>query len=512
MAAVKLTRTPAAPARLRRFSAAAGLAALVAATLTAAAGAVPSTGLLRISGNTGANVESAEYQYVILHADRAALIPGLKAANPNVKVLVYKDMAAAVSWAGSTNLPAGVSMGEANANPEWFLKDTRGKRIEWCDYAGDWQMDVGSVSYQNRWATNVAADMRENGWDGVFVDDANASQSWHLCGRTIAKYPTDAAYAGATRSFLANVGPDLRAQGFLVLPNIYLPYGSTARATWLDWISFTSGGMQEYWSKWNTNATGHFAGADWTYRQQFLSATQNAGKIFLGLTYAPMSDVRSMRYARASFLLDWDGGPSALLFDSGNGSNPASAEWMVDVGAPRGARYPQGAAWRRDYSAGTVIVNPSPSVTAWVTLEKPYLNADGSPVTSVALPPGTGAILRHLGATVPAPPVPVSPVLVPPVPAPRTPSGPVVAPGAVISLTGVKVKRTGADLYWQGLPSGTAVDIFRNGVKIAPLPGERGFTYTSFPDRFGFTARARISWTVCVANTPTCSNAFSLTY
>ena len=468
----------------------AGLAACVAA---AAATAAPSTGLLKIAGPFPAAVDAGNYQYVVLHSDRASLIPALKAANPQLKVLVYKDMAAVVTWAGTTKLPAGVGMAEAEANPDWFLTDTTGKRIEWCDYAGDWQMDVGKRSYQDRWAANVGADMSANGWDGVFVDDTNASQSWHLCGRTIAKYPTDAAYASATRSFLANVGPTLTSRGFLVIPNIYLPYSSNALATWTDWISFTSGGMQEFWSKWGTGVTGHFTGDDWTYRQQFLAATQRAGKVFLGLTYAPASDVRSMRYARSTFLLDWDGGHSALLLESGSGVDPTASDWMADIGAPRGARYAVGAAWRRDYSAGTVLVNPSSS-TVWVGLDAPYVNQDGHVVSSLALAPATGTVLRSLGASRPAAPS----------------SAPVVM--AAFRLKVVKQGRSGADLYWSGVRAGTAVDIFRDGVKIAPLSGERGFTYSSFPDRFGQTGRGKVTWQVCVADTARCSSTASLGY
>lgn len=488
---------------LCRFGAVLALAALFAFNAVAATAATPSTGLVKIGGPFPASVKAGEFRYVILHSDRASLIPALKAANPQLKVLVYKDMAAAVSWAGSTKLPAGVGMAEAEANPEWFLRDTAGKRIEWCDYSGDWQMDVGSRSYQDRWAANVAADMRANGSDGVFVDDTNASQSWHLCGRTIAKYPTDAAYASATRSFLANVAPDLTSQGFLVIPNIYLPYSSSAPATWLDWISFTSGGMQEFWSKWSTGSSGHFAGDDWTYRQQFLGVTQRAGKIFLGLTYGPRDDVRSMRYARSTFLLDWDGGPSAVMFEAGSGVDPTAVDWMTDIGSPQGARFPVGAAWRRDYSGGTVLVNPS-STTVWVTLDAPHVDAGGQVVTSLALAPTTGMALRSVGATAPAPPVPA------PVPAPAPSPRP--APVVDFSLKGLKQRKSGADLYWSGLRSGTPVEIFRNGVKIAPLPGERSFTYSSFPDRFSGSARGKHTWQVCVGGTPSCSNTFSLTF
>ena len=478
---------------LRRIGTALALAALTAVVSATVAAAAPSTGLLKIAGPFPAAVDAGNYQYVVLHSDRAALIPALKAANPQLKVLVYKDMAAAVSWAGTAKLPAGVGMAEAEANPDWFLTDTTGKRIEWCDYAGDWQMDVGKASYQDRWATNVGADMRANGWDGVFVDDTNASQSWHLCGRTIAKYPTDAAYASATRSFLANVGPALTSRGFLVIPNIYLPYSSNALATWTDWISFTSGGMQEFWSKWGTGDTGHFTGNDWTYRQQFLATTQRAGKIFLGLTYAPTGDVRSMRYARSTFLLDWDGGRSALLLESGSGVDPTASDWMTDIGAPRGARYPVGAAWRRDYSAGTVVVNPSNS-TVWVGLDSPHVNQDGEVVSSLALPPATGAVLRSLGTPAPAPQAP-APVVV-----------------ADFRLKLVKQGRTGADLYWSGLRAGTAVDVFRNGVKIAPVAGERAFTFSSYPDRFGQAGSGKVTWQVCLADTLRCSNTASLAY
>lgn len=481
----------------RRLAFAVLLAALAATVQAAAAAAAPSTGLLKIAGSFPAGVDAGNYQYVVLHSDRAALIPALKAANPQLKVLVYKDMAAAVSWAGTTRLPTGVSMAEAAANPEWFLTDTSGRRIEWCDYAGDWQMDVGSRSYQERWAANVAADVRANGWDGVFVDDANASQSWHLCGRTIAKYPTDAAYAAATRSFLAGVGPRLTSQGMLVIPNIYLPYSPNALATWLDWISFTSGAMQEYWSKWGTGTTGHFAGDDWTYRQQFLTATQRAGKIFLGLTYAPADDERSMRYARATFLLDWDGGESALLLESGSGVDPTAADWMTDIGSPRGPRYPVGGAWRRDYSGGTVVVNPS-SGTVWVSLAAPHVDQDGRLVSSLALAPATGAVLRGVGA----------PAHAPGTAAPRP--APTVLPDFRLEL--VKQGRSGVDLYWSGVPAGAAVDVFRNGLRIAPLAGERAFRYSSYPDRLSRSTRGRYTWQVCLSGTARCSNAASLSY
>ena len=34
-------------------------------------------------------------------------------------------------------------------------------------------MDVGNAAYQAKWLSNVLADARSGGWDGVFMDDTN---------------------------------------------------------------------------------------------------------------------------------------------------------------------------------------------------------------------------------------------------------------------------------------------------------------------------------------------------
>ena len=376
-----------------------------------AAGSRSSLGIIRIctSCTSYGMDRGGNYGYVLLHAWQSDLISRLKAANPNVKVLAYKNMSATYSYACADGLdklyPAGVGYCDANAHhPGWFLTDTAGARIQFCDYAGLWQMDVGNRDYQNAWAANVAADLHARGFDGVEIDDVNWTQQSHLCGRTIAEYPRNGDYGAATRSFLARVGPALKSQGFLVLPNIALPYSSSNYETWRDWISFTSGAIQEHFSKWGTGTTQQFADADWRWRQGFLPLTEQAGKIFLGITYAPMSDVRSMAYARANFLLDWDGGPSALIFEPSEpeAQDPYSASWTQDIGSPLSARYQVGAAWRRDFSGGTVIVNPSGSMTQRVALGAPFVAGDGATVTSVTVAPTTAAILARPVAASPA--------------------------------------------------------------------------------------------------------------
>ncbi len=471
-----------------------------------AAQTLPTTAALRIC--TGCSQyglsDGSRYRYVILHAWQSALIPQLKSTNPAIKVLVYKDLAASVAYACHNGvddalLPAGVGYCWADKNqPGWFLKDTTGARIEFCDYPGVWQMDVGSGAYQQQWLTNVAAEAKRLGFDGVVLDDANQSEAGHLCGRTIAKYPTQTDYTAATGSFLSTVAKGLQAQGLLALPNIMIAdyWTANGRAVWDAWVSYSSGAVQEYFTKWSRESTAWFTDDgqshnDWSARQAFLARTEAAGKIYLGITYAPSGDDRSMRYARASFLSDWSGGPSALAYEptTPEAQDPYAAGWTMEIGTPLGPRYKVGVAWRRDYTGGAVIVNPSPSTQQSVSLGASYLAADGSTVSSVTVPATDALILRATTSTTPPPPAP----------------SPVTAPTNT-SLPTLSTIRGGSGLSalpgtWTGSPTSYAYQWLRcasDGNTCAPITGATGQSYLLAKEEVG--SRMRITVT---ASNPT---------
>jgi Hypothetical glycosyl hydrolase family 15 len=375
------------------------LAALAAVLVPAAGAPATAIGTVRICTDCAASGgDLSRYDYVVLHAWEAWRIPALRRANPRIKLLVYKNASMTVSYAvrdGSDyQTPAGIGFVDADRNhPEWFLRDAGGRRIESRAYHDLWLMDVGNAAYQRAWLRAVLADVVRDGWDGVALDDVNTSPDYHAGERRPAAYPTDRAYAAAMRSFLARVGPGLRARGKLALPNIATEWPTGPRY-WRDWIRFTSGGILEYWTKWGSSTDEHFTGEGWAYRQQFLAITQRAGKIFLGVTYAPKDDARSMAYARASFLLDWNGGPSALLFEpsSPQAQDPYAATWTASIGRPRGPKRLVGGVWRREYTRGVVVVNPNETGAA-VRLGGAFVRRGGRVVTSVALAPATGLVL-----------------------------------------------------------------------------------------------------------------------
>jgi len=453
----------------------------------------PSIASLRICTSCAQNGGNlSRYHYVILNSWDAPMLPALKAQNPGLKALVYKNLSFTVSYECSggvdqARLSTGVGYCDADQHhPDWFLTDPAGNRLNSSGYSQAWMMDVGNPAYQAKWLSNVLADVHSAGWDGVFMDDTDADMGWHLNGRTIARYPTSAAWRAATRSMLASVGPALTSAGVLAVPNLYTPWASgyDAQATWSDWLQFVSGGAQEYYTKWGTGSSGWFAGNDWTFRQQFQALTEQAGKIFIGITYAPHADARSMAYARANFLLfDEPANGGALMFEPSDpeAQDPYSGAWSGDIGTPSGARFQVGSAWRRNYSGGTVVVNPT-AATVTVQLGGTYLDANGNQVTSVTLGPTSGAVLRSDGPPPPPPPPP---------------------PPGGITLT-ASVSGTSVTLSWGGMSSSNT-DVFRNGAKVATVANTG-----SYLDRLRHNARGTYLYRVCAAGTSTCSPTVSV--
>jgi hypothetical protein len=124
-----------------------------------------------------------------------------------------------------------------------------------------------------------------------------------------------------------------------------------------------------------------------------------------------------MRYGRASFLLAWNGTSGAYFFNPQTAADPWQEAWTADVGHPVAARYRVGAGWRRDYSGGTVLLDPSASHPQTFDLGRPYRIPGGAIVQTVTLAPTTALILMNVGtpstapATAPAKPAAATGIL-----------------------------------------------------------------------------------------------------
>jgi hypothetical protein len=411
----------------------------------------------------------SRYRYVGLNAWNHDRIPSLKAANPSLEALVYKDMASTRSYDCGGLIPAGVDYCWADQHrPDWFTLDAAGRRIEWSGYAQVWQMDVGSPAYQEQWAANVVAELRANGWDGVFVDNANVDESLYVGARGMREYPTQPAYEAATRSFLASVCPKVIAAGFLCLPNIQAHPVLADAALWKDWLRFTSGGFREYWMKWGFDAAGSFADGAWDDLHRIARTVQAEGKIFVPVTYAPPTDVRSMRWARANFLLTWNGGPSALVFaPTPEAQDPWANDWTTDVGRPLAPVVAADEIWSRRFSDGLVLVNRSAGPKV-VPLGGTYALPDGRPANVATVDAHGGLVLRAIDV-------------------PR--------PGVSISLAAKRVRKQ-ALLRWRGSTS-THVDLYRDGRLLVRIAN----------DGVQRVRRVHGAFRVCDAHTRFCSRS-----
>jgi endo-alpha-1,4-polygalactosaminidase (GH114 family) len=336
---------------------------------------------------------------VILLPWQQALMHRLKASNPRLIVLEYKDLGNASSYRPVDGLSTdGVSYAQAIAHdPAWLLRDRAGRPIRCLGFPYLWATDVGNAAFQRAWAAEVVRELKREGWDGVFIDNVNPTMRYYHDPADVAKYPSDAAYAAAVTSALAHIVPKIHAAGKLAMANI----GSwpSYRATAARWLRELDGAMDERFVKF-TAATGrgYRSTAEWHTELAILQQAQREGKWFMGITQSSDGDTRAERFGWATMLLGSAGHATFALQDD---ANYGVETWFSDYEAPIG--HPLGAAiarpsgvYRRVFSRGLVLVNPTGAARR-VRLGGRYRGDGLGSVASVAMAPHTGLILVRSG-------------------------------------------------------------------------------------------------------------------
>ena len=378
-------------------SRAAFAAVVLTLVLMPAAASARQVGHVRVAIDSNASftdyAKSADrHGYVILQAWQQDRLRALKRANPGVKVLVYKNLAFASSSSSAGLYATGVSKDEADANPDWFLRNTDGERFTSGSYGWQWAMDVGSASYQQRWADNVIAELRAEGWDGVFMDDVNTTFRYHYDPDRVAKYPSDDAYQGAVRSALASIGPRLRGSGKLAIANIGSWSGSYS--TGVDWLQFLDGAMDEQFLKWGTDPNVGFDPHNWQTQVNELKAAERMGKDFIGVTHSAPGDERAALYGYATMLLAGDGHHANFALASDYTNETWFPEYDYDLGLPLGpASSDSDGVYRRRFQHGLVVVNPTASAKR-VSLAGAYAGSGLARTRTTEMKPSSGLVLK----------------------------------------------------------------------------------------------------------------------
>ncbi|HEX5196821.1 MAG TPA: putative glycoside hydrolase [Gaiellales bacterium] len=322
--------------------------------------------------------EAGRYGVMVMNTYDSATVTALKAANPGLKIFMYVDMMSS-DPTDPTGIADWVGYTDACAHPDWFLQDADGRRLIFQSYPSSRVMDVGNQAYQDAGIAHVVAMARAAGFDGVFLDDANASLRWVVAGGSSASvsYPTDAAWQAAVYSFFTRVAPQLHAAGLQVVANIG---GSTVTpGLWQKWNTPLDGAMEESWTDGGEGLGQQVP--DWSAKLANVAWSEANGKYAILNSYNTTEAGNT--YGLASMLLVAGGWSS---YDTAN-SRYQSETWYPEydtaaqLGEPLGGYtvLPDGV-YRRDFANGVVLVNPS---TSPVDAVEP----------GVSLGPTSGAIL-----------------------------------------------------------------------------------------------------------------------
>ena len=406
---------------------------------------------------------AARNGYVVLQAWQTERMHELKRENPNLKVLVYKNLGFSAQGAGPEGKYSS-GVGYEQAKPAWFLKNTSGQSFTGENYSWLWAMDVGNREYQEKWAENVVGELTSEGWDGVELDDACGTMKYHYDPSKIAKYPSDAKYAAAMESALAYIGPKIMATGKLAIPNF---------ACWVEepamynsWLQYVSGGIDEMFVKWGSAAGEGYRGSyQWQVQVEEARYANQHGKVFIGFTQGAVGDTQAARYGYASLLM---GSESAALSSYAYTPDYETEQWLpeyeYELGAPtEAATEGSGGVFHRQFTDGLVLVNPTSSART-VSFGGTYSGSGLENATSATLQPDSALVLSGQSAPPVAEAPPVSTPEAPPVKPKPTPKpvevGPItVGPIGVTVTTG----ESGIALSWtSGAPAATTYEVIRD--------------------------------------------------
>ncbi len=481
-----------------------------ASAATSAAASGTSVVYFGTSSWTGGTSNLPKYGNVVMSIDKHSLLAGIRSANPSARVTGYKSAIEMVDDCGNmldtcrSAITYQQALAHDNAHPDdpWVLRNASGASIVAPSYPNAHLANVGSASYQQQWIANVASVIKKYGFDGVYIDSVLGQISGWSGNVLPSRYPSEAAWEGAIKSFVAAVGPALKNQGLYVLANAYKagPNDGSANIAWYKSIApYLSGIQAEYFEQAGSNKalydtnpccwTGH-----WLSHLGQAAAVQDAGADFFAGMKGSASETGKMTYGYASFLLVWNGSGGGFFWQSSDHTDPYNPATTTDIGTPEASRYQVGVGWRRQFSAGTALVNPHYSSSQTFDLGGSYLTPSGSTVTSVTLSPVSAMVLRSTGGA------PVAPA-----PAPANTSLPTISGGVQV---GQSLSATVGS--WSASPTSYAYQWRRcdtGGNACASIAGATASSYQLASGDSGSTIRVNVSATNAAGSGSASSNA-----
>lgn len=239
-------------------------------------------------------------------------------------------------------------------HPDWFLRDSLGNILVNDD--GYTIMDPGSSGWRNYWLERAKTSQDVWMWQGVFLDNVEASleKRYRYLGFP-RDYPDDASYQAAIEDNLRFLYTTyFQPSGRPLYANIISLKDSEV---WFRYLQYLDGALLENFAVgWNED---YKDVADWETQMEIAEKTQALGKEIILVAQGTQSDHQRQTFALASYLLVNNGKAyfrysNDLTYDQ---------DWAYDnyfepLGLPLGPRYPVEDSWVRDFEKGRVLVNP----------------------------------------------------------------------------------------------------------------------------------------------------------
>ncbi len=315
------------------------------------------------------------YEMVVWHNHPRSVknLPVLRQKNPQIKALLYRELFCILRE--ETQLAESVGHYDwiMEHHPNWFQKDIRGNLIEVPEYPGRFMMDLGNEQWRDFWIKETMKDVKEGGWDGVFVDDALTSVKMHHLPR-LRNYPTDANLQAAVYGFLKKAYEAFHAEGKLMLANVSNSYDYPG--LFAQWLDVTDGIMEE-----------HCSGSSWTWgphvgeaQLQAMQTARKADKWYLCMTYGLWEDQSLMDLSFSTYLMGLSNKVAWSYRSEGAHSKrvPVDPVWIDEIGLPTSDPKNAGAVWLREFEGGTIFLNPTRSFQAVEYFDEQYMIAPRS--------------------------------------------------------------------------------------------------------------------------------------
>ena len=240
---------------------------------------------------------------------------------------------------------------------DWFLLDLNGQRIVLQDGNSNWYlMDPSNTGWRTFFLERIEKFQADPNWDGVFLDNVPVTLAFREAdGSLPAAYPDDASYQAVIQDFLKFLYEEyFQPNGKLLFANLVSRKDDT---DWVNHISYLDGVMHEGWAiDW---PDGYRSAETWENHMRLAEQTQQLGKYIILVSQGTQEDTTLQNFAFASYMLI-NHGRAAFRYANSDDYNEI---WLYDnyassLGDALGDRYPVGSAWKRDFTNGSVLINP----------------------------------------------------------------------------------------------------------------------------------------------------------